>query len=168
MHQPEVTVSVTPNTAQELVDEIFLFGRALRSAVITSNVDPIPTALVGVLSILATYGECRQSDLAGELCISQSVLSRQIAELVDAGYVCRHSDPADGRVSRIRVTPEGNALLHRSKEAKAALLRATLSHWTEGDALAALDSVRKLERTLFEHAHRARVSNSAIHSGSSL
>lgn len=158
-------MTVLPDTAQELVDEVFLFGRALRLAIATSHEDPVPQGLMGVVFVLATRGECRQNELAWELCISQSALSRQIAELVDAGYIGRKPDPEDGRASLVRVTARGEELLRRSKDARAARLRNMLGHWSEADAVRALDSIRQLKHTLSDHAHRNQTVFGANHLG---
>ncbi|KAA0024581.1 MarR family winged helix-turn-helix transcriptional regulator [Antrihabitans cavernicola] len=147
-------MAVQPDTAHELVDELFLFGRALRLAIVASHTDPLPQALVGVLVVLAARGECRQNELATELCITPSSLSRQISDLVDAGYIGRHADPCDGRASLVHVTDAGKALLLRSKEVRSARLRETLAEWDETDAQSALESVRKLKNTMFDHASR--------------
>ena len=97
-------MAVRTTTAEALVEEVFLFGRALKRAVTTGDeASPLPQALTGVLAILATEGECRQTDLANRLCVSQSALSRQIADLVELGFIDRTPDPDDKRASRVRV-----------------------------------------------------------------
>ena len=100
-------MSVTRPTSEDLVDEIFLFGRALRDALNAGESGSLPPALNGVLFVLAGHGECRQNELASELYVSQSSLSRQIAELVDLGLVERRPDPSDGRAFRIDVSEQG-------------------------------------------------------------
>lgn len=147
-------MAVQPDTAQELVDEMFLFGRALRTAIASAHDDPIPQGLVGVLFVLAARGECRQNELATELCITPSSLSRQISDLVDAGYIARQPDPEDRRAALVHVTEEGKAMLARSKQSRSARLREMLAAWDEAEAQSAIDSVRKLKATLSEHAGR--------------
>ena len=147
-------MAVRPDTAHELVDEMFLFGRALRMAIAAVHDDPIPQALTGVLFVLAARGECRQNELATDLCITPSSLSRQISDLVDAGYVARHPDPEDRRAALVHVTEEGKDMLVRSKQSRSLRLREMLAAWNETDAQSAIDSVRKLKATLSEHAGR--------------
>ena len=147
-------MAIQPDTAHELVEEMFLFGRALRMAIAVSHTDPLPQALIAVMFVLAARGECRQNELATELCITPSSLSRQISDLVDAGYVSRQPDPVDRRASLVSVTEQGEVLLQQSKDARAARLRETLAGWGEDDATSALESVRKLKNTLFDHASR--------------
>lgn len=147
-------MDVSPDTAETLVDEVFLFGRALRAAIVHGHDEPLPLALTGLLTVLAARGECRQSELATELCLSQSSLSRQIADLVDAGYVSRHTDPDDKRASRVQVSDDGAALLANTRERRVARLQKMLGDWSENEALAALDSIRHLKETFAAHAQR--------------
>ncbi|SNT26491.1 MarR family winged helix-turn-helix transcriptional regulator [Rhodococcoides kyotonense] len=149
-------MAVRTTTAEALVEEVFLFGRALKNAVTTGDESsPLPQALTGVLAILATEGECRQTDLANRLCVSQSALSRQIADLVDLGYIDRTPDPDDKRASRVCVSAEGQQKLAVIWDRRARRLREMLSEWSETEALAALDSIRKLNTTFNEDAHDA-------------
>jgi len=147
-------VALQPTTAEALVEEAFLFGRALRFAVSTGDASsPLPAALTGVLAVLATEGECRQTDLAKQLCVSQSALSRQIADLVEVGYITRHADPDDGRASRVSVSDEGFQRLALIKEQRVTRLGRMLGEWSEDEALAAIDSIRHLKDTFTKDGH---------------
>lgn len=146
-------MAVRTTTAESLVEEVFLFGRALRRAVTTDDEgSPLPQALTGVLAILATEGDCRQTDLANRLCVSQSALSRQIADLVDLGYIDRTPDPDDKRASRVCVSAEGQQKLAVIWDHRARRLREMLNDWSETEAITALDSIRKLNNTFNEDA----------------
>ncbi len=147
-------MAVRTTTAEALVEEVFLFGRALKRAVTTGDeASPLPQALTGVLAILATEGECRQTDLANRLCVSQSALSRQIAYLVEIGLIDRTPDPDDKRASRVRVSAEGQQKLAVIWDHRARRLREMLSKWSETDAVAALESIRRFNTTFDEDAH---------------
>lgn len=147
-------MAVQTTTAEALVEEVFLFGRALKLAVSAGDEDsPLPQALTGVLAILATEGECRQTDLASRLCVSQSALSRQIAELVELGYIDRTPDPDDKRASRVCVSAEGHRRLGVIWDRRAKRLSEMLSEWNETEARSALDSIRRLTTTFTENAH---------------
>ncbi|MFB3738825.1 MAG: MarR family winged helix-turn-helix transcriptional regulator [Candidatus Velamenicoccus archaeovorus] len=58
----------------------------------------------------------------GELCAVEQVqpptMSRAVAGLEEAGLIVREPDPTDGRVSWLRVTPEGAKVLQRSRRRK--------------------------------------------------
>ncbi|WP_072805713.1 MarR family winged helix-turn-helix transcriptional regulator [Rhodococcoides yunnanense] len=146
-------MAVRTTTAESLVEEVFLFGRSLRWAVTTEDENSsLPQALTGVLATLATEGECRQTDLANRLCVSQSALSRQIADLVELGYIDRTPDPDDKRASRVRVSDKGREKLSMIWDCRARRLRELLSDWSETEAQGALDSIRRLNTTFTEDA----------------
>jgi DNA-binding MarR family transcriptional regulator len=66
-------------------------------------------ALKGV----ADRGPLTVNDLAAYLFLDKSTASRIANGLVDTGYLARARDPADGRVVRLVMTPEGRALHER-------------------------------------------------------
>ncbi|MDV6273888.1 MarR family winged helix-turn-helix transcriptional regulator [Rhodococcus erythropolis] len=156
-------MSVQPETAQALVDTIFMFGRSLRAAVTTGADSLLPPALVSVLFMLAARGECRQNELAVDLCVSQSSLSRQMSDLVDAGYVERNPDPADKRAFRIRVSEEGHDVLRRTTQRRAARLRNMLEDWSQEEAMAAVTSLQRLNETF--SASNRQASPAVPHTG---
>lgn len=148
-------MSVSPETAQELIEDLHLLGRVMRGALVTPEEGQLHPGGLGVLVALAARGHCRQNELAGDLCISQSALSRHITELVGAGFAGRQPDPGDGRASQVYVTDEGRALLVSTRASVARELQAVLADWSETDARAARDAVQKLKQSLTRHAHRA-------------
>jgi MarR family transcriptional regulator for hemolysin len=66
--------------------------------------------------------DVRQTDLANELDVTGASLVRSIDQMVAADLVERRRDPADARVSRIRLTAHGCALV-TTIEAKFGTLR---------------------------------------------
>lgn len=148
-------MAVHHETAEELVEEVFLFGRALKLAVGNSDSSLLPPALTGVLGMLSVHGECRQTELANQLCLSQSALSRQLSDLVEWGYITRTPDPDDRRAALVRVSRSGFEILERIKESRVARLSTMLGEWSEDQALAALESVRHLKETFTDQARHA-------------
>lgn len=141
-------MAVQADTAQALVDAIFLFGRSLRTAIAGTGDDPIAPALAAVLFVLSVRGSCRQNELAAVLHVSQSALSRQMTELVDAGLVERQPDPDDKRAFRVQVTEKGDEVLRTTKERRSTWLRGRLAGWSQEDAAAALSTVERLTDSL--------------------
>ncbi|MFD1814031.1 MarR family winged helix-turn-helix transcriptional regulator [Rhodococcus gannanensis] len=137
-------MAVQTATAAHLVEEVFLFGRVLRGALGGGTETGLPPALTGVLFVLAHSAPCRQNELAVSLCVSQSALSRQIADLVDAGLVARRPDPDDGRASLVELTDAGRRILADSKARRADNLRERLADWSQDEAEAALAALRHL------------------------
>ena len=79
--------------------------------------------------------DVRQTDLAQQLDVTQASLVRSIDQMTAAGLVERRRDPADARVSRIRLTQHGRALV-TTIEAKLASLRAAMLDDVSDDDLA--------------------------------
>ncbi|MEE2032425.1 MarR family winged helix-turn-helix transcriptional regulator [Rhodococcus chondri] len=141
-------MAVQPDTARELVDAIFLFARTLRTTLVHHDSDLLPSALTGVLFLLARTGECRPSELAAEICVSQSALSRQIGELVDRGFVDRHPDPNDKRAHLVSCSPDGREILRTIQERRTERLTAELTDWDQQQVVEALAVVGRLNSTL--------------------
>ena len=78
---------------------------------------------------LRHLGPLRITDLAEVKGADPSTVSRQAAQLVKAGLARREADPADGRASRLAVTPEGLEACRQLHEARNALIGEALSGW---------------------------------------
>ncbi|MES2421174.1 MAG: MarR family transcriptional regulator [Pseudomonadota bacterium] len=88
--------------------------------------------------------DVRQTDLASQLDVTQASLVRSIDQMTAAGLVERRRDPADARVSRIRLTAHGRALV-TTIEAKFATLRAAmLDDVSDADLATALRVAERL------------------------
>ena len=130
-------------------------GRLFRATITSPEEGELLPGSLGVLALLSFRGECRQNELAADMCISQSALSRQVSELVANGYIVRHADPQDGRASLISLTDEGAALLKRTQQGRARQLAEMLADWTDDDARAACHTINKLKEALAKNAHPA-------------
>ena len=130
-------------------------GRLFRATITSPEEGQLMPGSLGVLALLSFRGQCRQNELAADMCISQSALSRQVSELVANGYIVRHADPQDGRASLISLTDEGIALLGRTRQGHARQLAEMLADWSEDDAKAACRTIHKLKEALAHNAHRA-------------
>ncbi|MEU4843188.1 MarR family winged helix-turn-helix transcriptional regulator [Nocardia testacea] len=133
---------------QNLLGELFLISRALRGTLLHSDAGQLLPGGLGVLTTLETAGPCRQVGLAADLRITPSAMSRHITELAAAGYISREADPSDGRASLVRLTPEGQGLLHRVRAFHTRHLQETLGDWTENDVEQAYQVVRRLRNSL--------------------
>ncbi len=77
---------------------------------------------LATLDRLASGGPQRVSDLAASISVSQPGMTGVVTRLVEAGHVRRQSDPTDGRVALIEVTPAGRSYLSSAKERATATL----------------------------------------------
>ncbi|MGY0499444.1 MarR family winged helix-turn-helix transcriptional regulator [Nocardia sp. FBN12] len=141
-------MAVSPDTAQSLIRELYLMGRTIRAALSHPDEGDLLPGGIGVLGSLEARGPCRQVDLAVDLCISPSTLSRHVAELVRSGNIVRHADPSDGRATLIQITGEGRDLLRRVRISRAHGLQTALAQWSEEEAEQATSVVLKLRNSL--------------------
>lgn len=72
-------------------------------------------------------------DIAERLTIDPSTASRFVEQQVEAGYLRRQRDPADGRRNRLALTPAGQSLLADVREARRQILGEVTAGWDEAD-----------------------------------
>lgn len=68
-----------------------------------------PSAQWRTISLLREHGPQRLGDLAAMSRVTQPGMTRLVGQLADAGLLERTADPADSRVTRVAVTPAGEA-----------------------------------------------------------
>ena len=99
------------STGQLLIRTARLFNeRAVARGRILRGLDlrPAHTALFPHLSLEGT----RMTDLAAKMGVTKQAVGQVVAELEEAGVLCRVPDPSDGRAKLVRFTAEGyDALL---------------------------------------------------------
>lgn len=66
-----------------------------------------------LLARIEEMGPVRLGDLAEAIGVDTSTASRQVARLIDDGYVDRAPDPEDGRASVLRLSPSGREIRQR-------------------------------------------------------
>src|SRR5690348_14047385 len=90
---------------QRLFDALVVLGRSLRARGSDwAYVDPeLSRSDIHTLSVIA-QGTCRPGQVAEKLCVDRSVISRQLAALVQHGLVDRADDPEDGRAELVSLT----------------------------------------------------------------
>ncbi len=141
-------MSVAPDTAADLVYQIFDLQRAVRCVAQASlRGQGTGVALQGVLRFVGE-GESRATHLAERLGVSAPVLSRHIAELEEQGYVIRRPDPDDGRAQLVALTTEGADKLRQFEEQRTVALQDYLRGWSQEDAEETARSLRKLTESL--------------------
>lgn len=102
-------------SSREVVDEI---GRRARCEL-------TPTAL-GLLEHLASSGPLRVSDVAECMRVDKSTMTQRLQALDVGDLITRASDPADRRVSVIKISGTGRRLVARVRAVRLQLLRDAL------------------------------------------
>jgi DNA-binding MarR family transcriptional regulator len=86
-------------------------------------------------------GEPRRiTDLAAQMWLDMSVVSRKARQLIDAGYAERVADPDDARAARITLTATGRDAIQRLGASRREFLQRLFAAWpaTDIDSFAAL------------------------------
>ncbi|MFE2283289.1 MarR family winged helix-turn-helix transcriptional regulator [Streptomyces sp. NPDC059443] len=87
-----------------------------------------------VLSSLARTGPRSAADLAPEVGVDRSGVTRRASRLEAAGLIRREPDPADGRAYLLVLTGQGRAAVEELRARLAAHITASLSSWPPGEA----------------------------------
>jgi DNA-binding MarR family transcriptional regulator len=117
MGEPEESVSGVPRvraTASRLRVAVGAFKRRIREA---SAEGELSLPQVTALSRLDRFGPMTTAGLARREQISPQAMGITVANLERLGLVARGADAADGRLSILRLTPEGLAAVHFGRNA---------------------------------------------------
>lgn len=109
--------------AADLLVAVVRFGRALRARLGDRLVDGAGNF---VLHLLDGGGPQRSTELAAAMGVDHSTVSRQVAALVEAGWVVSERDPADRRARRLSLTEAGRQALAAGMAERAAVLAPAL------------------------------------------
>jgi DNA-binding MarR family transcriptional regulator len=80
--------------------------------------------------IVAANRGLSSRQLAASLGVGASAVTPLVDRLVDHGYVLRHEDPHDRRISRLTATASGSAMLEHLVAGKGDVLREAFAHLT--------------------------------------
>ena len=112
-----------------------LFGRARSIALsLAAEVHPgLDSASYALLLNLMDRSPVRAAEVADQVNLDKSTVSRQIARLEELGLIERVADPSDGRARLVQVTVAGHRRLNAVREQRLAKLRARLDTWPVQD-----------------------------------
>jgi len=102
---------------------------------------------LSALSVIVFGGPVTLGELASAEQVRPPTMTRLVSALEGRGLVTREADPEDGRLTRIRATPKGRALLFRGRARRVAALTQEVRGLAPGEreeltrALAILDGV---------------------------
>jgi len=90
---------------------------------------------LAILQVVGESAEIRPSDVATELRLSLSAVTRQIHAMVDAGQLELHTDPADRRSFRVTLAPAGEQELQRLARKSSDRFAEYLADWDPADTV---------------------------------
>lgn len=91
---------------------------------------PLDRAAVVLLRQIAESEPLRPSELAVQLAVEASHVTRQVQQLEKMNYVTRVPDPDDGRAQRIEITASGREANDRIRLASWRHMQAALAAWS--------------------------------------
>ncbi|MGW2253214.1 MarR family winged helix-turn-helix transcriptional regulator [Kitasatospora sp. NPDC001660] len=87
-----------------------------------------------VLSGLARTGPRSAADLAGEIGLDRSGVTRRATRLEEAGLLRREPDPHDRRATLLALTATGRRAVETTRQRLATHIEACLASWPPGEA----------------------------------
>lgn len=132
-----------------LVPDLYRIARRLRRL---SGSPQLDVATLMLLHRLGCEGATRPSDLATELGLDASTVSRHARTLLDAGLVERQPDPADGRAFRLSLTLDGESAMTEAFRRREDAVTAATASWDPADVADLRRLLGRLADDL-EHTH---------------
>jgi DNA-binding MarR family transcriptional regulator len=103
---------------------------------------------LALLQVIAAGGALRPSEIAAGQHVHQSLASRQIQELEDAGHVSVAGDPSDGRSYLVSLTPAGVDELRRLTRTGLERFALFVSDWKPEDVRTLAQLLEKLQTSI--------------------
>lgn len=141
-------ISVDTQTETHLATRLRLaVTRTARRLRQEAGTDLTPS-LSAALATIERRGPVTPSQLAELERVKRPTATRIVARLADGGLVLRATDPDDGRVCLVSVSPEGRSLLRKMRRRKSAYLARRLDDLPPDDVAALERATEILERLL--------------------
>lgn len=136
------TATLDAQLAPRLRMAVLRLARRLRQQ---AEGEVTPT-LLSALATVERAGLLSLGELAAAERVAPPTVTRVVARLEELGLVAREADPADRRVSRVRVTPEGRRYVARSRTRKDAYLARRLRALSPAEQVLLAEALPLLER----------------------
>src|SRR3954471_262163 len=107
--------------------------RAIRTLKGARGDAPVEGPCLGVLHAVRASGPARPGDVAAEIALDASTVSRHLQSLERLGLIARDRDPDDGRAYRVAVTSAGGDALDSALVARRQVLDSALQDWDPDD-----------------------------------
>lgn len=134
-------VSASPDGSDDLVIALFDVIRHSRRPLAKDELDP---PAVVVLASVARLDPARPSEIACDVRLDLSTVSRHLSNLEAGEYVIRAHDPADGRAQRVSISDRGIAALRASVASRTEVLDAATGTWSSEDRTTLTGLLRRL------------------------
>ena len=156
----QTTVDLRRTAADSVVESLFQSIRTLKAAGAPGN--SVDGACSAVLHYVQAHGPVRPTDLAAQMMLDGSTVSRHLQTLERLDLVDRERDPEDGRAFRIACTPAGSSAAAAALAARRDLLLTALEGWSAPDLVRLQELLGRLTRDLASACPHTRTSGRDI------
>ncbi len=118
-------------------------------------------AALDLLQVIAAGNGVRPSSIADQRSVDRSLVTRQLHELEDAGYVEFAGDPDDGRSWLVALTPAGREEMRRLQEAGLVRFALFVADWEPAEVRRLTELLEKLGSSMAGVASRENEAASA-------
>jgi len=129
---PSTSATVDIETAARLRAAIGRLSRRLRPTAAGAAAGLTPTRVTVLLDVVRR-GPARLADVASAEGINPTMLSRVVADLVEAGLIERANDELDRRTVWVKATPAGRRLAERMRRERTDAVNVALEGLTEAE-----------------------------------
>ena len=129
---PSTSATVDIETAARLRAAIGRLSRRLRPTAAGAAAGLTPTRVTVLLDVVRR-GPARLADVASAEGINPTMLSRVVADLVEAGLIERANDELDRRTVWVKATPAGRRLAERMRRERTGAVNVALEGLTEAE-----------------------------------
>lgn len=105
-----------------------------------------------ILLHLHQYGEASQKQLALDLRIDPAALTRQIKAIENQGWIERHNDSSDNRLTNVALTSEGEKIVAQALPRRSAFIERALGDFSPQDMQMLGSTLSVLEQRLRQEA----------------
>jgi DNA-binding MarR family transcriptional regulator len=88
---------------------------------------------VELLRAIVEAGEIRSSDLANQLFVTKTSISRYVNGMLDEGLLIQRRDPSDGRATLLRVSASGRREFEEREARRSAVIQELCQDWPAKD-----------------------------------
>jgi DNA-binding MarR family transcriptional regulator len=111
---------------------------------------------LSLLQVIGGRDGIRPSEIADHQLVHPSLVTRQVRDLEDAGYVQVAEDPADGRSWLVALTPAGGAELRRLQQVGLDRFALFVADWEPADVRMLTTVLEKLRKSWAAGARERR------------
>ncbi|HHG8772564.1 TPA: MarR family winged helix-turn-helix transcriptional regulator [Raoultella planticola] len=132
-----------------LLDIISVMNQPVRDEQLLQAADvQLDQILFPLLVAIGRYGPVGVVELADSLGRDYTTVSRQVKKLQEQGLAAKQANVNDRRISEVRLSEQGKALIERIAVARTRLLNQVLATWEEEEVAALFRLTRKYADSL--------------------